>query len=74
MEAGLLKSPLLPSQLTPPVNKITVFKGPVTSELAIWHRVVAGHWSLIGLHCFGGFSSHWIQAPSFNPDPTNRLF
>lgn len=74
MEAELLKSPLLPSPLTPPVNKATVFKGPVTSELAIWHTAVAGHWGLIGLHCSGGFSSHLIQAPFLNLDPTNHLF
>lgn len=35
----------------PPVHKATVFKGPVTSELVIWHTAVAGHWGLIGMHC-----------------------
>lgn len=76
LEAGLLKSPLFyHPPPTPPVHRATVFKGPVTSELVIWHAAAAGHWSLIGLHCSGGFSSHWIQALSFNLDPTNlRVF
>ena len=65
------RAPFLPPPPSPPIQRATVFKGPVTSELVIWHTAVAGRWGLIGLHCSGGFSSNWIQALSFNLDPTN---